>query len=215
MSSGARAQSPARKAVGPVLRVCKANPTPPRRRLHESMIPGLTTGCARGHSSAGPARATPTKIEIMPRHGGDDAQTGLLAAQASPLEQSMEVSAKTVPSTASHSVRSGDSTGQPLPSPSRGKVRSFEDWEELRRLSGVPKRGGHPQSFEVGVAAPPWMAEAIAAPNGGNLPQGDATSNSFTRAGLRLHYRKWLPAGSAPKGAVCVLIRSAFISTLI
>ena len=176
----------------------------------------LRTGAARvGGGSGRPEEPSPrggaragcdTEIEIMPRHGDDDAQTGLLAAQASPLEQSMEVSAATAP----HPVP-GDSAGQPRPSASRGKVRSFAEWEELRRRSGVPKRGGHPQSFEAGVAVPPWMTEAIGAPDGGNLPQGDATSNSFTRAGLRLHYRKWLPAGSAPKGVVRVLARSAFI----
>lgn len=82
------------------------------------------------------------------------------------------------------------------------KVRTVQDWEELRRLNKVPKRGGHPQSFEAGVPVPSWIAEAIAAQDGGVLPQGDATSNFFSRAGLRLHYRKWTPAGCSPKGVV-------------
>ena len=85
--------------------------------------------------------------------------------------------------------------------------RTFESWDELRAEAGVPKRGGHPQTFESGVAVPAWLEEALNAEGGGNLPQGDATSATFVRAGLRLHYRKWLPppsetASATPSGAV-------------
>jgi pimeloyl-ACP methyl ester carboxylesterase len=133
----------------------------------------------------------------MPRHGEDDAQTGLLAGHA--VEQSIEVSTTAPRSPAATSQASCSAAPKTLPG---GKVRTLADWEELRRLNGVPKRGGHPQSFEPSVPVPPWLTEAIAAQDGGILPQGDATSNFFSRGGLRLHYRKWTPARSSPKGVV-------------
>ena len=84
---------------------------------------------------------------------------------------------------------------------SGSRQRSFEDWDALREAAGVPKRGGHPSQFETGVAVPAWMEEALAAPNGGNLPESDGV---FSRGGLQLHYRKWLPPDPAPRprGAV-------------
>lgn len=137
----------------------------------------------------------------MPRHGGEERQ-GLLAAQASPagigamLEQSTEVHVGRSPTAQVVKTSQVSAT-------TSTKVRTFEDWEELRRASGVPKRGAHPQSFEAGVPVPRWITEAIAAKDGGNLPLGDVTSNVFKRGDLNLHYRKWLPPGpTVPKGVV-------------
>ena len=39
--------------------------------------------------------------------------------------------------------------------------RTFESWDELRAEAGVPKRGGHPQTFESGVEVPAWLHRKV------------------------------------------------------